>query len=56
MFSVLPAASVRTPFKEAATQLIVPLNTAFVFPTSTPLSTVKEPLGFTVNDPFSARV
>src|ERR1035437_25160 len=56
MLSVPPEASVRIPPKEAADQPIVPLNTALVLPTSAPPSTVNEPLGFTVNGPFSASV
>ena len=56
MFSVLPGASVKIPSKTPAVQPIVPLNTALVLPTSVPLSTVKEPLGFTVNGPFSVSV
>ena len=56
MFSVLPGASVKIPSKTPAVQPIVPLNTAFVLPINTPLSTVNEPLGFTVNGPFSVSV
>ena len=55
-FSVLPEASVKLPAKKLALQPIVPLNTALVLPTSEPLSTVKEPLGFTVNGPLSESV
>ena len=54
MFSVPPDASVKVPPKVPAVQPIVPLNTALVLPTSAPPSTVNEPLGFTVNGPFSA--
>src|SRR5664279_3658670 len=56
MFRVLPEAIVRVPPKEAPDQPIVPRNTALVLPTSVPLSTVNEPLGFTVNGPFSPSV
>ena len=55
MFSVLPEASVKIPPKVPPVQPIVPLNTALV-PRSAPLSTVNEPLGFTVNGPFSESV
>ena len=54
--SVPFVASVKMPPKDAADQPIVPLNTALVLPASAPLSTVNEPLGFTVNGPFSASV
>src|SRR5690349_8729715 len=56
MFSVLPEASVKIPPKDATDQPIVPFNTALVLPTKLPLSTVKEPLGLTVNGPFKASV
>src|ERR1035441_2010196 len=56
MFSVPPEASVRIPPNVPADQPIVPCNTALVLPTSAPLSTVNEPLGFTVNGPFNASV
>src|ERR1035441_9056840 len=56
MFSVMPEASVRIPSQKPADQPIVPCNTALVLPASVPLSTVNEPLGFTVNGPFSESV
>jgi|GEM_PF-1790916 len=56
MFSVLPGASVKIPSKKPAVQPIVPLNTALGLPASVPLSTVNEPLGFTVNGPFNVSV
>ncbi len=56
MLNELPEASVQIPSNRPADQPIVPRNTAFVLPTSVPLSTVNAPLGFTVNGPFNASV
>ena len=52
---VLPTASVKIPTREPDVKFMVPLNTALVLPMSV-LSTVNEPLGFTVSGPLSASV
>ena len=56
IFRVLPAGSVKIPSTIPAVQPIAPCNTALVLPTSAPLSTVNEPLAFTVKGPFNESV
>ena len=54
--SVASPERVNVPPRRPPVQPISPLNTALVLPTNSPPSTVKEPLGLTVNGPLSASV